>query len=363
MTTIKDYLTFYKNITFDEATFNEMDNILFAELSYLNWKNIVTSKKINLIEAISLYLNKRKKDDDTNLKRGILENINIIKNSLRYANCYLSDYIKIVNKSQQFGALCIYINSKTLYVSFEGTDGTIIGWKEDFMMTYTFPIESQKSAINYLNDVYKSNLKTIYVGGHSKGGNLAVTASMFAKKAVKDKIKTIFSNDGPGFMKEIFDSKEFQGIKDKIKLFIPQGSVVGQLMYNAKITKVVHSNRIALFDHDCNTWECFGPYLIETVSNPKSINVNKKTQKWLAEYDQEKRHKMIDTIFTILEECNIERVQDLEQLNYDKVKNIILHTKNADDETKTLILNSLKQLLLKQKKVNNQQNSELINKK
>ena len=72
---------------------------------------------------------------------------------------------------------------------------------------------------------------------------------------------------------------------------------------------------------------------------------------------------MIDTIFTNLEECNIERVQDLEQLNYDKVKNIILHTKNADDETKTLILNSLKQLLLKQKKVNNQQNSELINKK
>ena len=45
----------------------------------------------------------------------------------------------------------IELNKNQVYVSFEGTDHLIGGWKEDFMMSYMFPIPSQKMAISYVN--------------------------------------------------------------------------------------------------------------------------------------------------------------------------------------------------------------------
>ena len=106
---IKDYLKFYKDTSFKEVSFNEIDNILFSELSYLNFKNIITNKKISMNEAINLYLNSNNKDNDTTFINGIIENIKIIKDSKRYSNCYLFNYVKEVSNNKQFGVLSIQI--------------------------------------------------------------------------------------------------------------------------------------------------------------------------------------------------------------------------------------------------------------
>ncbi|MFR2314502.1 MAG: Mbeg1-like protein [Bifidobacterium sp.] len=40
-----------------------------------------------------------------------------------------------------------------LYVAFRGTDGTLVGWKEDFNMAVRCPVPSQESAYRYADSI------------------------------------------------------------------------------------------------------------------------------------------------------------------------------------------------------------------
>lgn len=348
---IKDYLKFYKDTSFKEISFNEIDNILFSELSYLNFKNIITNKKISMNEAINLYLNSNNKDNDTTFINGIIENIKIIKDSKRYSNCYLFNYVKEVSNVKQFGVLSIQIDSKTLYISYEGTDSSMSGWKENFEICYNFPTLSMQDAINYLNQTSTSKYKTIYVGGHSKGGNLAVVASMYAKNSIKKKIKAIYSNDGPGVSLEIFKSKEYKEIENKIKLYIPGDSYVGTLLYQPKIEKIVKSNNFSIWEHDCNSWEVFGNFFLEDKLTKNSKDLNTRSLNFLKEFDIEKRKEMIETIFKLLEKCKVKKVSDLKKMNFEQFSILLIGVKDIDDNTKKLILKGVKKLLFNEKNV------------
>ena len=174
------------------------------------------------------------------------------------------------------------------------------GWKENFEICYNFPTLSMQDAINYLNQTNTSKYKTIYVGGHSKGGNLAVVASMYAKNSIKKKIKAIYSNDGPGVTLEIFKSKEYKEIENKIKLYMPGDSYVGTLLYQPKIEKIVKSNNFSIWEHDCNSWEVFGNFFLEDKLTKNSKDLNTRSLNFLKEFDVEKRKEMIETIFKLL---------------------------------------------------------------
>ena len=350
MYTIKDYLKFYKDISFEDVSFNEIDNILFSELSYLTWKDIVNKKKIKLLDAINLYLDKNVIELNNNFLNGIKENIKIIKDSKRYQDCYLFNFQKEVTDKKQFGAISILFN-RNLYISYEGTDNSISGWKENFEMCYTFPTKAMIDAINYINKINSNKYKNIYVGGHSKGGNLAVVASMYAKKGIKKKIKFIYNNDGPGLTNDIFNSKEFKEIESRIKLYIPGDSIVGSLLYQPKITKIVKSNNFSVFEHDCNSWEVFGTMFVETKQSRGSKELKTRTINFLEEFDIDKRKEIIETIFLILEKNNIRYLEDFKKLNLDKLNKILNNIKNIDDKTKKLILNGIKNLLFSKKNV------------
>ena len=348
---IKDYLKFYKDTSFKEVSFNEIDNILFSELSYLNFKNIITNKKISINSAINLYLNSNNKDDNTTFIKEIIDNIKIIKDSKRYINCYLFNYVKEVNTKKQFGAVSIQIDCKTLYISYEGTDSSMSGWKENFEICYNFPTLSMKDAIKYLNQTSASKYKTIYVGGHSKGGNLAVISSTYAKKSIKKKIKYIYSNDGPGVPFDIYKSKEYKEIVNKIKLYMPGNSYVGTLLYQPKIEKVIKSNNFSIWEHDCNSWEVFGSFFIEGKLTKNSKDLNIRSMNFLKEFDVEKRKEMVETIFKLLAKCNVKSVSDLKKVNLEKFKILLLGVKDIDENTKKLIFQGIKKLLFNEKNV------------
>ena len=48
-----------------------------------------------------------------------------------------------------------------------------------------------------------------------------------------DKIIKIYNNDGPGLLREQFESSNYDRIKDKIVLIIPSHAVVGLLLYHS----------------------------------------------------------------------------------------------------------------------------------
>nr|WP_238473040.1 Mbeg1-like protein [Desulforamulus profundi] len=92
------------------------------------------------------------------------------------------------------------------------------------------------------------------IGGHSKGGNIAVYSSIKCRQSVQKRITHVFSHDGPGFRDEVFQCHEYLIIKDRINKILPQSSIIGMLLQNQEHYSVVKSNRIWFMQHDSFSW-------------------------------------------------------------------------------------------------------------
>ena len=152
MTNIYDYVKKYGNILFEEKDFNDLDNIVFSYLTYLNYTKTSIKDNTHTLEEIAneyLVENGYKRIHKTEVsQRGAFKLLELIKNKKRYKNIILSDYIYNTNNEMQFSAITFNINKNLKCIYFEGTDELVSGWKEDFLLASTFPIPSQKQAIN-----------------------------------------------------------------------------------------------------------------------------------------------------------------------------------------------------------------------
>lgn len=350
MATIKEYIKIYKDFSFEECDFNINDVIIFSELSYINWSGIVSlsDNMITLKEAGKIYFQNidLKKEYISSFAKENIDNLRNIINSKRYRDIKLANYVKYVDKEKQFGALCIYFDRDTVFVSFEGTDDTVIGWKEDFILGYHFPIISQKYAIDYLNRVIKEDDKIVYVGGHSKGGNLAMTASMYVKDDIFDRIRNVYNLDGPGFRMNEANSLEFKRMLPKLKMYVPTDSVIGMLLYSTDKYKVVKSTQNGIKSHNCNTWVCFGSFLEEGRQSNFSKKVNSKIKSWNKKYSDEELEKMIITFFSVLEKSDIKGFYELKKINKNQILKILSEVNTIDDKTRKLYLEAIKELIL-----------------
>lgn len=343
MSNINDYIRKYKDKTFDEEPFNEIDNLVFSSLIYLNFDGIVSKERkyITLEMAGKIYLGRNLFKNIKKYEIPQMGGYNILKiiiDSKRYKDVLMYNYIYISDLDTQFGAISFKINKDLIYIAFEGTDHLLSGWKEDFQMSYEFPVKAQEYAIKYLNYTIKLYDKNVVVGGHSKGGNLALVSSMYAKKFLRRKIKLIYSNDGQGLRKEQIESKKYQKIKDRYIHIIPNYSYVGILLRNDK-HKVIKSSRKDILSHSIFTWLIDDNKLIETKISDISKKIEKSMNLWLDNHDDYERKKMITDIFKTLEDSGIYCSRDL--IDIRKSINIIKRLNNIDNETKSLILNLL----------------------
>ena len=178
--------------------------------------------------------------------------------SVRFGNCVIRNYVNeiVTEAEQQFSAVEIVLDDGTSYISFRGTDDTIIGWKEDFNLS-TGVVPAQKRAVEYMQRISDKASGMLRVGGHSKGGNLAIYGSVMCK-SVHDKILEIYSNDGPGFSKEFQESPETAEMMPKIIRIIPEYSIIGTLLEHEKQPIIVASTSRGLLQHDGFSWEVQG---------------------------------------------------------------------------------------------------------
>lgn len=348
MNSVKSYIRYFKDVPFSESPFNDVDNMLLSIIVYLDFANIIT-KSITLKDAgINFFNNidyKKIKGDILAVRKSI-EVFELLFNGKRYKDIILSDYIKIVDKEKQFCGLTYHLPDGSIYIAYEGTDDSIVGWKEDFQMFYEYPVPAQKMAIDYINGVVKFYHKRIMVGGHSKGGNLAIVAAMGAKPHIKKRIIKIYNNDGPGLRKAQIESREYQQIESKIKTFIPEESIVGLMLRHSNNYIVIKSSSRGLLQHNASSWECYGPIFLTTSLSQNSIKFEKWTQKWLDEHDDEQRKKIIDALFSVFEKNGITKVSDFRKLNISRIINLIRTSRELDKESKDLVSSALKMLLI-----------------
>ncbi len=337
---IFSYIDKYSSKNFQEEPFNEVDNIIFSTLSYIDLNNYVSHNKSNkkTIEQVgnNYFQDHPNKEKTILATKNALKVLKYIKNTLRYKNLLLYNYCYIGDKEQQFSAITIEINNHLIYVSFEGTDGLISGWKEDFMMSYKFPVLSQRRAIDYINKNFLFTNKKIILGGHSKGGNLALVSGMYANFFIKRKIINIYNNDGPGLINKQFNSKKYLSIKNKLIHIIPNYSVFGLIFNHDNSYIVIKSTKKNIFAHDFATWVVEKNTFQRSTLSTLSIAIEKGCAKWLNKYDYQKREKFIKNLFQTFEELNITNLMDFNN-NKKLIIDLIMKSQNIDNEIKLML--------------------------
>lgn len=357
MKTIQEYVKNYGSISFDESPINDIDSLIFSELTYLDFQGIIPGLKkgsISLEQAAKKFFKKFtdkdiKKEDP--LIRKVIIIFKQISETKRYSSLRLSNYQNIIEPEKQFGAFCIRFTDQTLFVAFEGTDDTIIGWKEDFNMLYEFPVPAQKNAISYFNQVTSWKEKKIIVGGHSKGGNLAMCAAMYGNFLAKRKIDRIYNFDGPGFRTKEYESIQYQRMEKKLKTFVPEACIVGMLMNHSKNYTIVKSSGKGFYQHDGLTWECYGPFFIESTQNDFSIKFGKRVNAWLKHTNDEKRKKTANAIFNLIESSGITLFSQIRRFQVLKILSLAKESINLDKESKDILITTFKAFLLEPKNV------------
>lgn len=350
MGTIDHYLKEYGKYTFLEEEFNEIDAVILSLISYVDLLDIVPGIKKGKIllkdAALQYFKSHSKKEIDHNMLsvKNATYLLEKLANTNRYQNLYLCNYHYEVTFDMQFGAMCILLPDKSVYVSFEGTDSYVSGWKEDFMFSYMFPTNAQKEAIHYLNQVVGLFSPKVYVGGHSKGGNLAMVASMYCKSIARHKIKKVFNFDGPGLRKKEFESREYERMASKLVTYVPKSCLVGMLLRHTDNYIVVDSKNKSLMQHDATSWIINGNQFKRTEISEFSKKVEKGVINWLEKLDDKKREKFITSLFTILNKAEIHDLNEFRKAKINSMIKILKETKNVDKETRSMIMTCLKDL-------------------
>lgn len=334
------YIDKYGCYTFDEVAFNDIDNLVFSSLSYVSLDKYVSNNRFNkrtikgVGEAFFSKYDKNKKNI-TAVKVGI-KTLRYIKDTRRYKDLLVYNYSYVGDNRQQFSAITIEINKRLVYVAYEGTDQLISGWKEDFMMSYKFPVLSQRRAIDYLNRHFLFNNKYIILGGHSKGGNLAMVAAMYANFLVKDRIVKVYNNDGPGLRKREIESKYYKSIEDRLVHIIPNYSVVGLLLRHTSKYNVVRSTKRSIYAHDLSTWVVRDGKLVEIELSSFSKILDEGMIRWLDKYDDSKREMFVDALFMVFDRAGVVSLTDVLE-NKKLILKLVMETKGIDKETRNIM--------------------------
>ena len=344
MSNINDYLTWRGDVPITKETpFNEIDSMIMARFSYLIFDRIEMNKE-ETIKSISAKMKNFKNEEF--LYNGDKELITKLGQSSRFKNMKVTDYVENNKKEneKQFTAILIHTGEHEMYVSYIGTDASIYGWKEDFNLAYMENIPCQIEGKNYLKKVaekYKN--KKIRIGGHSKGGNVAIYSAITAEEEIKKRIIKVYNYDGPGFREDFIKNYENDEIIEKIETYFPQDSIIGRILNHKEKCSVIFSNEKSIMQHDIYSWEVEGtkPKYEKKLTNASEM-MNIAVTTWLDNTTEEQRKIFFDTIFELLYSTEANTFGEISE-NLSK-NMVIIHKKysKVSKEDKQMIMNVVK---------------------
>lgn len=323
MGNILDYLDWRGDIRLEEALFNEVDNLLLSELSYVKFDGILPGMEENAwltVKQASEIFFARHDIEEIYADHSLVAKAPLVLKQMaetaRFQNMRLSCYVNQIDEEEekQFSALVADCQDGTFFVAFRGTDDTLVGWKEDFNMSYISAVPSQLEAVVYLEQAAKKLEGKLRLGGHSKGGNLAVYAAVKCKEELKKRIIQVYNNDGPGFSKEMLGSEQYGRMRDRIWTIVPQSSVVGMLLEHEEEYLVTKSSQSGIMQHDPLSWEVLGSRFVYLDDVKKKSRILDKTLKnWIYEMTGEQREEFVMVLFQVLDGTGAKNLSELSE--------------------------------------------------
>ncbi|MDD4690379.1 MAG: DUF2974 domain-containing protein [Eubacteriales bacterium] len=348
MANIFDYIKWRGDLSVEQCDFNEIDGLIMSAFSYLPFHVLdgaLDGKRLGEIADSLLMVENIEKEV---IYKGDITLLESFSDSPRFNQMkfYQHDDIYDSDSQTQFSAITVKLKEDLYGVFFRGTDTTLVGWKEDFNMTFVCPVPSQKMATKYMEKVSSTFNGEFIVCGHSKGGNLAIYSSVFSSANVRDRIIRVCNYDGPGFDVDILGSYAYKDIAERIDTYIPQSSVVGFLLGHEEEYRIVHSSQsIGILQHELYTWELMGNQFIYVDDVTSSSHFVDSTLKdWLKGISYEQRELFVDTVYTILSQTNAKTVKQMGSRWFSSARAILKTIKNLDEDTQAAVLEILSSL-------------------
>ena len=316
------YVQQYGAQTFEDKSLTDIDVLVLTEIAYLPFDEIVP-KSFDVTEAISLnQLGKefekiKEKEHENNpfmITSERIELLEVVSKSQRYKDIKVFGFMNDIDDelTKQFAAVCYQWEEESRWIIFRGTDESLTGWKEDFMMTYSDLIPAQTDAIEYLRKQAELFSGSLNISGHSKGGNLSLYASAMQEETVQDRIKQIYCWDAPGVHRSILGTEGYQRVVSKAKRYIPQDSIVGLMLESQVPYHIIESQGSGISQHSALMWNIEENHFVELTELTKNSQLTDQTFKqWTEVVSDEDLKLFFDTFFDLIFEMGVETVNDV----------------------------------------------------
>lgn len=352
MKNIIDYVEM-ENASFQNKIFRGVDSLVLSKLAYFCFDGFVPDTEgetaPGTIADLAAKENVKELYQNTSESSRNKKLLLALAVSPRFSDIRVSFYVNRLdyNSEKQFSATTFLLSDGTAYIAFRGTDSTFIGWKEDFNMSFSKTIPSQEESVLYLDTVGRFISGGLRIGGHSKGGNLAVYAAMKCKAEIRERIMDIFSHDGPGFREEVFQSADYRQIKDRIRHFIPQSALIGMLLEHHEKYVVVKSRRIGIMQHNPYSWLIKGDdFEYQEEIGHMAVYANRTIQEWLDSLSDEKRELFIDTLYSVIKATDAKVFSDMTVDRWRKARAALYAVRGIDEETRHFVLQTMHSLMV-----------------
>ena len=348
-----DYLEKVENLTFDQEPLNILDKVCINEIGYLTYEKWLTAsdlkKSINLHDfAEGKELNP---DYSFMVTKERVELAEAMVRSRRFASLSLSNYRSVLDMEveKQFAAMIFSLPELDYHqLVFRGTDDSVIGWKEDFQLTYSREIPAHRSAMTFLEDHLPNLSGCITVSGHSKGGNLALYSAVQSSTALREKISELLLLDSPGLMKSLLEKPSYQELKAKMTVIRPQDSVVGVMLYWDRPAQLVAAEGIGFAQHNALTWKVdltTNDFVYVDQPTDLSQRLEETFQEWIETLPNQELKQVCDLVFDTILDSGIESLDDIGIQALPQLGQMLQEFGNLSDRQKKVLQDGFNQLL------------------
>ena len=377
MANMLDYLDWRGDIPFSADPFNEVDSLVLSEAAYVDFEGIVPGPDeevpedfprragipvVRVTDVVRQYWKLHTKEEierSLTLYKLAPYVLDKLCSGERFGNMMVGGYVNQISpeRNEQMSAVTFYLSDGSAFTAFRGTDDTLTGWKEDFTFSFMKETEGQRSAAEYLNRVFGSRGSSrpedtsaaaevseaareeepcpVRVGGHSKGGNFAVFAAAFCDQAVKDRIERVYTNDGPGFLEEITESKEYLDILPRVNSVIPEESLFGVLLHCRYYHKLVKSSAKGIWQHDAMSWQIMRNHFVQADDMSEgSLLMKRAIEEWVYGMTLEERKDAVESVFNLLEDTGMENVSEIAAEQFRSIPELLHAYRHLDAEEK-----------------------------
>lgn len=353
MARLIDYLEKVENQTFDQEPLNILDKVCINEIGYLTYEKWLTAsdlkKPINLHDfAEGKELNP---DYSFMVTKERVELAEAMVRSKRFAGLHLSNYRSVLDKEveKQFAAMIFSLPELDYHqLVFRGTDDSVIGWKEDFQLTYSREIPAHRSAMTFLEDHLPNLSGRITVSGHSKGGNLALYSAVQSSTSLREKIAELLLLDSPGLMKSLLEKPSYQELKARMTVIRPQDSVVGVMLYWDRPAQLVAAEGIGFAQHNALSWEvdlATNDFAYEDQPTELSQRLEETFQEWIETLPNQELKQVCDLVFDTILDSGIESLDDIGIQALPQIGQMLQEFGNLSDKQKKVLQDGFNQLL------------------